>query len=407
MPQQHPQAVTGPQRFEHATCLLDIGPAVHQRAGLSRYAERLASSLLNESPSDISLALFYNRHSGHGPPATLRSAPAYSIPAGQYQWRLSVLASQLGRLRHRDVDSITQTLANGACQHGSVVYHATEHLLPRLTCPTVLTVHDLIFDRLPEYHTRANRMFLKLGMPLFVHNASLVIAVSHRTRLDLVARYSLSEDRVRVVYEGIDEDYTRSSDDQIRRIRARYSGGEPYLLMVGAIEPRKNHVAAMQALALLHDAGYPHRLLVAGGNGWMYEPILRYAELSPVADRITFLGFVPQRELPALYSAADGFLLPSHYEGFGFTALEAMACGTPVICSNVGSLPEVTGKAAILIEPADIGGLAQSVRNVLDQPRLAETMIRLGRDNASRFQWRTCTRETVAVYREAVALHRG
>ena len=84
-----------------------------------------------------------------------------------------------------------------------------------------------------------------------------------------------------------------------------------------------------------------------------------------------------------------------------------MACGTPVICSNVGSLPEVTGKAAILIEPADIGGLAQSVRNVLDQPRLAETMIRLGRDNASRFQWRTCTRETVAVYREAVALHRG
>ncbi len=286
-----------------------------------------------------------------------------------------------------------------------MVYHATEHLLPRLTGPTVLTVHDLIFDRFPEYHTRANRLFLQVGMPLFLRSATRIIAVSETTKRDLLDRYAIRGDRIRVVYEGIDSDFAPAAPGDIHRIRTECSHGAPYLLMVGSIEPRKNHAAAIQALALLSQAGYPHRLLIAGAKGWMVEPILRYAQESAVRDRVTFLDFVPQEDLPALYSAADVLLLPSRYEGFGFPALEAMACATPVVCSNVGSLPEITGGAALLVRPDDIAGLAQSVRNVLDQPRLADAMVRKGLANAARFRWQACARETLAVYREAAQLH--
>jgi glycosyltransferase involved in cell wall biosynthesis len=244
-------------------------------------------------------------------------------------------------------------------------------------------------------------------MPLFIRDATLIIAVSETTKRDILARYHVDPARVRVVYEGIDREFEPAPEDAVRRIRAQYSQGAPYLLMVGAIEPRKNHYAAVEALARLRAAGYPHKLLIAGAKGWMTEPIFQHARRSSVADAVSFLGFVPQQDLPALYSAADVFLLPSWYEGFGFIVLEAMACGTPVVCSNVGSLPEITGDAALTVAPQDVAGLVQSIRNVLTQPKLRQTMARLGRANAARFHWSTCAQETIAVYREAAARHRG
>ena len=182
-----------------------------------------------------------------------------------------------------------------------------------------------------------------------------------------------------------------------------YSDGYPYLLMVGSVEPRKNHIAAIKTMERLKAAGYHHHLLIAGGKGWMVEPILKYAQTSSAADQIVFLDFIPQAELAALYSGAECLLLPSYYEGFGFTALEAMASGTPVICSNAGSLPEIVGNAALQVEPDDIAGLTQSVRNVLDQPRLAKEITHRGLVNASRFRWDRCAQETVDVYRKAIA----
>jgi glycosyltransferase involved in cell wall biosynthesis len=393
----------GQQRAGSLACLMDIGPAVHQRAGLSRYAERLASTMAGSLPPDMDLTMFYNRHSGHGPPASLQSLPTRTIDGGQYAWRLGVLASQIARVPYRPVDAIARSLVSPSGQASTVVYHATEHLLPRLDCASVLTIHDLIFEHLPQYHTRANRLFLQAGMPLFIRNATLIIAVSETTKRDVLARYGVDPNRVRVVYEGIDSEFVPAPDDAVRHIRAQYSQDAPYLLMVGAIEPRKNHYAAVEALARLREAGYPHKLLIAGAKGWMTDPIFEHAQRSAVADAVSFLDFVPQEDLPALYSAADVFLLPSWYEGFGFIALEAMACGTPVVCSNVGSLPEIARDAALMVAPQDIAGLVQSIRNVLSQSELRETLVRKGKANAARFRWSTCAQETIAVYREAVA----
>lgn len=387
--------------------VLDVGPAVHQNAGLARYAERLASHLLAGHGDEIDLTLFYNRHSSHELPVSLQSAPVETIERGQYPWRLGALASQLLRSPY-----LERRLPPGN------LYHATEHLLPRLARPTVLTVHDLIFEAFPQHHTWTNRAFLQVAMPLFVRAADAIIAVSQQTRWDLVARYATPEAKIRVIYEGIDNRFTRRSDwqsdsqqqyrsDYQSDLRRRYSPDRPYLLMVGTLEPRKNHAASMRALARLKKAGHPHRLLISGAKGWLFEPVAALVDELGLTDDVTFAGRVPDEELPALYAGADALLLPSLYEGFGFPVLEAMACGTPVVCADSSSLPEVAGDAALLVPATDDEALAAAVARILTEPGLADELRRRGAVQAARFRWETCAAETVALYRQVVEVRGG
>ena len=368
--------------------LLDVGPAVHQQAGLSRYTERLAAHLLSEQSEQVQLTLLYNAHSGHQLPVTLQVAPTYTIPLGQYGWRLSVLASQILRApiyaRHTT---------------GAQLYHATEHLLPYLpNIPTVLTVHDLIFEEYPEHHTRLNRLFLRTAMPLFVKAADAIIAVSQQTRRDLIARYQTPPEKIHVIYEGLDPHFQPASQDAIATMRQQYNLQHPYLLMVGTLDPRKNHATAFRALARIKAAGSPLQLVVVGGKGWLFEPVRALVDELGLMDDVIFAGYVPDKDLPMLYSGADCLLLPSLYEGFGFPVLEAMACGTPVICSNTSSLPEVAGDVALQVSPHDDAGLAAAIQRVLSEPGLADWMGEQGIVQAGKFSWSSCAAETVEVY---------
>ena len=193
---------------------IDAGPAVHQSAGLSRYATRLIEHLWREQREHVAPTLFYNAHSDHSLPPSLQEIPTRTLDAGQLGWRLGALASQrLGRPRYGS--AILGTAAHAG------VYHATEHLLPRLPCPTVLTVHDLIFERYPEHHTRRNMLFLKQAMPVFVRAASHVIAVSEQTRRDLVEFYATPAEKITVVYEGIDAGFAPAPPTEIARVCVR------------------------------------------------------------------------------------------------------------------------------------------------------------------------------------------
>jgi glycosyltransferase involved in cell wall biosynthesis len=374
--------------------LYDISPAVHQGAGLARYSARLAAHLLADAPDQVRLRFFYNRHSGHLPPAELRRVPAYTLPLSQIAWRLSVLASQMSRQTYRPLQ---QQFAGRA----PAVYHATEHLLPRLDAPTVLTVHDLIFERYPQHHTQRNRLFLHVGMPLFVHAASAIVAVSRRTQRDLVELYGADPAKIHVVYEGVDGRFCPATPAAVQRVVQQYSPERPYLLMVGTLEPRKNHAAALRALARLKAWGLPHRLLLVGGRGWLFEPIRAQIETLGLVGDVQFAGYVPDADLPPLYTGAAAVLVPSLYEGFGFPVLEAQACGVPVVAANASSLPEVAGEAALLVPPEDDEALARAIQLLWEQPALARSMGEAGRRNAQRFRWDSCARETAAVYREA------
>ena len=382
------------------TVLYDISPAVHQGAGLARYAERLATHLLAGQGSDVDLRLLYNAHSGHQLPASLRGVRSRTLGLGQLAWRLSVLASQAARLPYAPLERILR-------EERAVLYHATEHLLPRLSVPTVLTVHDLIFERYPQHHTRRNRLFLHAAMPLFVRAADAIIAVSRHTRRDLVELYGADPAKIQVVYEGVDERFAPAPPDEVQRVRQTYSPDRPYLLMVGTLEPRKNHAAALRALARLKAHGSPHRLLLVGGHGWLFDPIRQEVDALGLAGDVHFGGYVPDADLPPLYSGAACVLVPSLSEGFGFPVLEALACAAPVVCSNASSLPEVAGDAALLVAPEDDAALAAAVHLLLDQPQFAAALAAAGRQQASHFRWDVCARETASVYRGCLHRARG
>ena len=365
---------------------------MHQSAGLSRYTTRLAEALLAHERDRVDLRLFYNAHSGDELPPSLRDVPSHSVPMSQIRWRMTAYGSQLTRLNQRRV--------LGPLAGTPVIYHATEHLLPRLPVPTVLTVHDLIFERYPAHHTWRNVQFLKRAMPAFVAAADVIIAVSEHTKRDLVELYATPQVKIRVVYEGVDAHFAPAPPDAVAAVRARYGLTRPYLLTVGTLEPRKNHLTAMAALARLKAAGQDVTLAVAGGQGWRFEPVQqRVAELA-LEDDVIFTGYVPDADLPALYTGAACVLVPSLYEGFGFPVLEAMACGAPVICSQASSLPELAGDAAILIHPTDDEALAAHVTRVLTEPDVAASLRARGLTQAARFTWAACARETADVYAE-------
>ena len=387
----HAPAIAPPeesgQRPGRLGVVLDAGPAVHQSAGLARYTESLASALWQHCRDAIDLSLFYNRHSDHQPPASLAAIPARALPMRQHPWRLGVLACQLLRAPY-----VERKLATGG------IYHATEHLLPWMARPSVMTVHDLIFERFPQHHTLANRAFLRVAMPLFVRRADAIISVSRHTKRDILDLYSTPSQKVVVVGEGIEDHFRPADEEEIQRVQDQYAIGRPYLLMVGTLEPRKNHALAFESLARLKAEGWPHCLVVAGGRGWLFDTVKSEVELLGLADDVIFTGRVPEEDLPPLYSGADCFLMPSLYEGFGIPVLEAMACAAPVVCSTASSLPEIAGDAARYIEVLTGESLADSIRHVLSNPEAAGQMRLKGLRQAARFSWKDAATETADVY---------
>jgi glycosyltransferase involved in cell wall biosynthesis len=379
---------------------IDVGPAVHQRAGLSRYSERLAANLLAHESDRLQVSLFFNSHSGHSLPVSLQTAPARTVRMGQLAWRLSALATQLVRWPRYE-----HLLPPGQ------LYHATEHLLPFLQRPMVLTVHDLIFEHYPAHHTWRNRLFLRLALPRFVAAADAVIVVSEQTRRDLMDYYGTPAEKIHLIYQGIDPTFAPPAVEEIARVGRHYSPGtassgqervRPYLLMVGTLEPRKNHATALRVLARLKALGHPHRLLIVGGEGWLFAPVRRLVEELGLTGDVTFAGYVPNADLPALYAGAACVLQPSLYEGFGFPVLEAMACGAPVVCSNASSLPEVAGDAALLAPPADVEAWVAAIEQIITSPTLRESLCQRGVRHARQFCWEQCAATTATLYQEVV-----
>jgi len=370
---------------------IDISAAVHGRAGLGRYAESLARALVQEHPERF--AFFYNRDRSTSPLAGLERVPTRTVRAGYKPWRMAVW---LGQLLGLGFDRLVPE---------AELYHATEHLLlPLRGVPTVLTVHDLIYHLFPEHHKPLNYWFLNRAMPLFVQRARAIIAVSESTRQDLIRCYGVPPDKATVVHEAAAPHFRPASPEAIAAVRARYRLPEGFILTVGTIEPRKNLSRLLDALQRLQQEGDDARLVVVGSRGWLYEGFFRHLEELQLGDSVLLPGYVPDADLPAVYSAAKVFVLPSLYEGFGLSVLEAMACGTAVVCSHASSLPEVGGDAAHYFDPTDVEEMAQTIRAVWHDEALRAEMGRRGLAQAARFSWARAAQETMAVYQRAMSL---
>jgi len=286
--------------------------------------------------------------------------------------------------------------------------HIPLYVAPRWgPTPFVLTVHDLSFLRFPEWFRRRDRWYKGKWGPASFHRAATVITDAMATQQELTVLCGVAPERVAVVPLGIDGARFRlaAAGDDGENIRHRYANGRPYLLFVGTLEPRKNLSRLVAAFGHARAAtGAPHALVLAGRWGWGMEGLPDQVRQLGLEQDVIFVNYVPEEDLPGLYQAAVTVAYPSLYEGFGLPPLEAMACGTPVLTSNISSLPEVVGEAAWKVDPTNVEQIAAGLVRLIQDADLREELRRRGRARAREFSWERMARQTVQVYEKVLGM---
>jgi glycosyltransferase involved in cell wall biosynthesis/ubiquinone/menaquinone biosynthesis C-methylase UbiE len=374
---------------------IDVSLAVGESAGVGSYTLGLLEGLAAiDAENEYLLYSYLDR--GPFPYLTLSQRHNFSFqtikPGGEH-WELIWSCADLPpKETLPPVDILHSPFFNAPKEHHGAL---------------VVTIHDIAFLRYPQFHTEANRLHCLNGTLKAALYADRIIAVSHHTKRDLMDYFSVSEDRIRVIYEAPRNIYYPEKDLVFVRSTLEHLGiYHNFILVVGSCEPRKNLKTLLQAYAT-YVQRYSDRelLVVAGGAGWLNEDIsLSVADLG-LAERVRFLGYVEESDLRVLYSAARLFVYPSFYEGFGLPPLEAMACGAPVITSNTSALPEVVGDAAILIDPHNSEELCQAMKAVLSDGDLRLKMRQQSLKRARFFSWERVAQETLAVYQEVCPEH--
>ena len=373
----------------------DATAALTQGGGIGRYTRELIHALVAEAPGQR-YTLFSAR-----PPAVL--PVPHSLPvAPQVTHRPAPVDERwLYRLWYRAGIPLPVQVFTGPID----LFHSPDFVLPpvRGGVPTLLTVHDLSFIHYPATFPANLVAYLNRAVPRSVARATHILADSEATRRDLAALWRVPDDKVTVLYSGVNARFRPVTDGTaLAAVRARYGlDDRPYVLAVGTVQPRKNYEMLVRAFRAVAQAG-PHALVIAGGRGWLTEGLDAEITRQGVADRVILPGFVDDADLPALYSAADLFVFPSLYEGFGLPLLEAMACGVPVISSDASSLPEVAASggqaAALLLPPGDEAAWSAAMLRLLGDGAARQQLIAAGAAQAARFTWPAAARQLLALY---------
>jgi len=346
--------------------------------------------------------------------------------ASEHQWRLYLdtpdhearLTQQLANASHIERCVLParrlwthRALAHEVTRRRPTVLFVPAHVIPFVQ-PTsrlpasVVTIHDLGHHAFPETHTWQQRLLIEGGTRWSVHTAQRVIAVSQATANDLVGRYHVPAERIRVIYEAPTQTAIVTLD-QVAAVRQRHQLERPYALFVGTIQPRKNVARLLRAYAWLHrNTSVAWDLVFAGARGWLSDSLYEQAASLGLAQRVRFLGYIADDELPALLKGALFFSFPSLFEGFGLPVLEAQSYGVPVLTSNNSSLPEVAGDAALLVDPTDVDAIANAMLRLSQDEVLRQQLIDAGYANVRRFSWEKAARETLAVLEEAAGVNR-
>ncbi len=286
------------------------------------------------------------------------------------------------------------------------VYHSPRDMgLPspaKLPCPSVMTLHDIILVRLgSDYYSRRRAILYERRLKARVREVDHIITVSDFSRRDIIEWSGISENKVSVVYNGVSEKFHRvTSEEELSRAGARYGLPPRFVLAVGSTEPRKNIHTAIEAYGLLRRTRPDVQLVVTGVDYCRLPPGEAFAKLD--LEGVMFAGYVNDFDMPAIYSMAEALLFPSLYEGFGLPPLEAMACGAPVITANATSIPEVTGDAAVLVDPASAAELAAALEMVLGSEDLRQELIAKGLARAKEFNWDRAAAATREIYEKIV-----
>jgi glycosyltransferase involved in cell wall biosynthesis len=358
-----------------------------RRAGVSFYIEQLLHHL-----ADADTHHRYTVYTTRGLDAAELGLPA------RFRVRPSRLPTINPRVRIPWEQFVAPLLLR---QIGADLFHGTLNVIP-LACPVpgVVTVHDLAFIRFPHTFRSYNRTYLDMATRMSVKRAARICAVSEHTKREVVGLLGVPPERVVVTPNAARQHFHPPDPAALAAFRQRHSLPEQFVLYVGTLEPRKNLVTLLEAYAeVAHSSAAP--LIVGGGRGWLFEPIFARLEALGLRERVHFIGYIDEEELPLWYAAATLFVFPSFYEGFGMPPLEAMACGTPVVTSNTTSLPEVVGDAGLMVSPSSADELAAAIVRLLDDADLRADLRERGLRRARAFSWHTSAARTLDAYTQA------
>jgi glycosyltransferase involved in cell wall biosynthesis len=371
---------------------IDYTPAYEQGAGIGRYVRELVKAL-----AAVDKTTAYH----------LFAAGAVSVdelpdpPGRNFTWKPTRISPRwLARIWHRARIPYPVERFVGDV----TVFHATDFVLPphRAQTRTLLTVHDLSFVLVPETASPRLKQYLDRVVPRSVALADHILADSRATKNDLVNLYGTSPEKITVLLSGVDPRFRPITDQaRVNAVRQKYNLGTwPFLFTIGTVQPRKNYGRICEALHELSTEHPDLHLVIAGGKGWLDDPIYATVNRLGLSDRVHFIGFADDEDLPALYSTAATVPYVSLYEGFGLPVLEAMACGTPVVASNVSSIPEVAGDAALLVPPADTHAIADALHKILASPDMQQELISSGLQQASQFTWQRAAQQLKHIYQQ-------
>ncbi len=312
-------------------------------------------------------------------------------------------------LPHTPLIRIPITLSAELRRHPVDVLHVQYTAPPFVPCPVVCTIHDLSFEHLPHTFKRRSWLQLRLTVRHTAKRAAHILTLSEFSRSDISETYKIPAERITVTPAAPPAHFGPATEAELQRVRRTYAIEGDYLLAVGSIQPRKNLARLMVAYSDLRrrrpEAKLP-KLVLVGKCAWLYNETVRTISELELGKSVVLTGYVPETDLPALYSGALCFVYPSFFEGFGLPPLEAMKCGAPVIAGNRTSLPEVVGDAALSVDPFDIAALSNAIERIVDDADLRASLQAKGFQRAAEFDWHETARKTLAVY-ESVGHERG
>jgi len=363
---------------------MDIQSAVTQRAGIGRYTRQMAEMFPVIAP-DIHFRFAYFNFRGKAEVSGINPTlckPIKYVPG-------SLISLLWKRFTFPSFD-----LLSGEAD----VFHFPNFTIPPLSHgAAVVNIHDVSFINFPEFAEKRNLQFLSATLPRTINRADAVITGSKYTAEEIKYCFRISSEKVFAVYNGISPLFTPRSVDEINITKSSLGIDKPYFLFVGTIEPRKNLTFLFKVFDLLDD--FDGILVIAGMAGWKYEGIIESMRKAKRAKLIKWIKYIDDKHLPSLYAGAECFIMPSFYEGFGFPPLEAMACGTPVVSSAGGSLKEVLGDAALIVDNFDPEEWKNVIIRVISDTDLRKQLKEKGIMHASKFKWEKTAIETLNILR--------
>lgn len=356
-----------------------------QNAGIGRYTENLVKNLLLIDKKNE----YYLIHS---------NKKKYDFK-GNYQ-----------EIRLPFFDSIPKKLTTGAflfekiCSEYKLdILHDLGQISPfffKSKTKKILTIFDLSPILFPRFFTKLTNIYTKL-FPTILKNTDHIITVSENSKKDIIKIFDIPKEKITVTYLSVEDKFKPIRDKiYLELIRKKYSLPKRFILFVGTIEPRKNLTSLLSAFSDIKKNKLEIKLVIVGKMGWLQNDIFKKIKQLDIEQDVIFTGFVEEKDLPYFYNLAKLFVYPSLYEGFGFPVLEAMACGCPVITSPTSSLSEITGNAAILLNPTDTRNMTKVILNTVSNKKLRSKLIEYGLSHVKKFNWQNCAKNTLKVYNE-------